>query len=245
MSTKATITHGEKFHFYHECFDDDHVYLQLEGAEYEANREQVTVAVPVDIWEVIRHRGSPRLDLIDYSDEELQLLVEREVDEHIAEYNRHAPEDESGRALVSLGGSFVYGRADASRAEQLDRGLKHFTEERARQRQIAARVAELRGAPASIEEEKIAAELLEMLMAQMSEDYWCASWLSGIEYQLWDCVQGLSDNFPQQAAQAQWLSEKCRGWVMWDDASGGSRFVRLREWERLFHDWKMEQLKRQ
>jgi hypothetical protein len=36
MSTKSTIAHGHGFHFYHEAFDEDGVYLELEDVEFEA-----------------------------------------------------------------------------------------------------------------------------------------------------------------------------------------------------------------
>src|SRR5262245_11226145 len=34
MSTKSTIAHGRSFHLYHEVFDEDYVYLELEEAKF-------------------------------------------------------------------------------------------------------------------------------------------------------------------------------------------------------------------
>jgi len=31
MSTKATIKYGDSFHLYNDCFDDDAIYLELNG----------------------------------------------------------------------------------------------------------------------------------------------------------------------------------------------------------------------
>src|SRR5437016_35336 len=86
MSTKSTIAHGDDFHLYHEIFEDDFVYLELEGVEFRATRDRVMVPIPLAVWEVIRKRGGADLSLAAKSDEELRLLVGRVVDERIAEY---------------------------------------------------------------------------------------------------------------------------------------------------------------
>ena len=59
MSTKSSIACGPNFHLYHEAFEQDAVYLELEQAFFEASPNKVTVAIPVVIWEVIRqHAGA-------------------------------------------------------------------------------------------------------------------------------------------------------------------------------------------
>jgi hypothetical protein len=88
MSTRATIAHGKNFHFYHEVFDDNHVYLEQEGMEFEAGYQRVMVSIPIHIWETIRHLGAARLDLVNHTDEDLLAMVEAKVDERIAEYQR-------------------------------------------------------------------------------------------------------------------------------------------------------------
>lgn len=141
MSTKSTIAHGKEFHFYHEALDEDNVYLELENVEFEAGYQRVTVQIPVDIWEVIRHTAPARLDLVESSDEELRQMVESRVDERIAEYER-ARGDSRQEALISLCGSLVFGSADEPREEQIRRGLAYYTRDRERQRQIVARMKE-------------------------------------------------------------------------------------------------------
>src|SRR5258708_40300165 len=45
MSTKSTIAHGENFHFYHEIFEEDVLYLTLQGVEFTAQpSDAATVA---------------------------------------------------------------------------------------------------------------------------------------------------------------------------------------------------------
>lgn len=84
MSIK-TLACGDTFHFYKEILDEQNVYLKLSETS-----EQITIAIPIHIWEVIRHFGAPDLSLIDKSDEELLAIVEKYVDERIERYN-HKP----------------------------------------------------------------------------------------------------------------------------------------------------------
>jgi hypothetical protein len=141
MSTKSTIAHGRDFHFYHEALDEDNVYLELENVEFEASYRRVMVKIPIDIWEVIRHTGAARLDLVDSSDEELRQTVERQVGERVAEYER-AKGDSRREALVSLCGALVFGGADEPREEQIRRGLNYYVRDRERQHQIVTRMKE-------------------------------------------------------------------------------------------------------
>ena len=85
MSTKCTIAYGKNFHFYHEVLDDNFVYLQLEGVEFEASYNQITVPIPVHIWEVIRQYQGIDLSWADKTDEEIGDYVEKEVDLRIAQ----------------------------------------------------------------------------------------------------------------------------------------------------------------
>ena len=64
MSTKSSLAYGDtvvastrneskernlSFHLYQECFDEDNVYLELEGVEFEASPERVMVTIPIAI----------------------------------------------------------------------------------------------------------------------------------------------------------------------------------------------------
>ena len=42
-----------------------------------------------------------------------------------------------------------------------------------------------------IDEQKITAGLLKKLMSAISEERWCAGWMHGLEYTLWDMVTGV------------------------------------------------------
>ncbi|MBM4258013.1 MAG: hypothetical protein FJ147_19235 [Deltaproteobacteria bacterium] len=140
MSTKATIVYGPTFHFYHEVFGDDAVYLELEGVQFEAGYNRVMVPIPVHIWEVIRQYPGVDLSFAERTDAELAQFVEQEVEERMRLYQQAS---ENAKGLVSLCGALVYGSADEPREQQIARGLEHFATMRAHQRPIQAAIAEL------------------------------------------------------------------------------------------------------
>lgn len=73
------------------------------------------------------------------------------------------------------------------------------------------------------------------LMTGISEEIWCASWLSGLEFLLWDAMHGEEPNenrrcTPRQKQLLKLLSEEAEGWWVWDDKHG-PRFLDLDAWE--------------
>jgi plasmid stabilization system protein ParE len=135
MSTKATLAQDDSFHFYHDMFDEDHVYLELRTSQFEARHGRIMLPIPLHIWETIRHLGAPDLSLIDRTDEELRRTVETEVDRRIAAY-RVKTESDPGASFVRYVGMLVYGTADSPREKQIETGMLYFVEERERQRQL-------------------------------------------------------------------------------------------------------------
>lgn len=146
MSTKCTIAYGENFHLYREALDQDHVYLQLDTTHFEAGYARVMIPIPIHVWETIRHLGGAELDLVDRTDTELFAIVNKNVDERIAEYERVARERPDRAGFLAIIGSLVYGAADEPRETQIRHGLEYFQRERKRQRELHARIASLRSA---------------------------------------------------------------------------------------------------
>jgi hypothetical protein len=142
MTVKATLAYGKNFHFYHETLDNNHVYLELEDVSYDAGYRRVMVAIPIDVWEVIRGQGAVSLDLVDTSDEELIALTEERVDSRIKGYEKLAASDEEKARWLRFSDSTRFGPADAPREQQLTRGIEYYRTERARQREVAARMAQ-------------------------------------------------------------------------------------------------------
>jgi hypothetical protein len=142
MSTKSTIAYGEEFHLYNECWEDDCVYLELEGnPKYEVSPGSVTVRIPAHIWEVIRTFSGIMLDLADKGDADIRAMVEKHVDERIARWRKARSKRE--KAWVSFGGGLVYGTADAPRAKQIQSGFKEMILRRNQQRDIQLKIQRL------------------------------------------------------------------------------------------------------
>lgn len=142
MAIKATLAYGKGFHFYHEALDNNHVYLELEDVSYDVGYRRMMVAIPIDIWEVIRVLGAAKLDLIDVSDEELINLVEGKVSKRIAEYEaaKRASPEEANRLRFS--DAVAFGAMDAAREKQVDRGINYYRTERDRQREVGIRISQ-------------------------------------------------------------------------------------------------------
>ena len=141
MSTKCSVAYGPDFHLYREVFDDDHIYLQLEGVEYEATSQQVMVTIPMHIWEVIRRRGEADLTYAEKTDPEILAEVEEWVDERLARY-RQALESGAG-GMVSLAGCLVFGTADEPREKQVAQGVAYYQRVREQQQQLKKAIEEL------------------------------------------------------------------------------------------------------
>jgi hypothetical protein len=142
MSTKCTLAHSFKpdFHFYNECFDDENVYLEV-GAQ--------SITIPIEIWEVIRHYGAPRLDLADKTDRELLATVEGEVDARRKMYREASKERslkrrKAKRAWANLFGCLTYGKASDRRPKQVGCGMAVHRKIRERQRAIRESIEKLK-----------------------------------------------------------------------------------------------------
>jgi len=141
MTIKATLAYGKNFHFYHEALDNNHVYLELEDVSYDAGYRRVMVAIPIDVWEVIRGLAAAKLDLVNTSDEELTKLVEVKVDARIADKKTQASEREETDRVI-LNDSIEFGSINSTREQQINRGFDYYKMERERQREISIRIAQ-------------------------------------------------------------------------------------------------------
>jgi len=141
VSTKCSVAYGPDFHLYREVFDDEHIYLQLEGVAYEASSQQVMVSIPMRIWEVIRRRGGARLSYAEKTDPEIQAEVEEWVDERLARY--HEAQESGGGGMIAFAGCFVIGTADDPREEQIAQGIAYYQQMREQQQQLKKAIEEL------------------------------------------------------------------------------------------------------
>jgi len=92
-----------------------------------------------------------------------------------------------------------------------------------------------------------AARQLFALMSDISENCWCASWLSGCEYSLWRFVRagvatswGQADVSVEELRSLMDLSLACNGWWTWNAELGGEVFVQFDEWVKRYEAYRKE-----
>lgn len=142
MVIKTTLAYGKSFHFYQEGLNNNYVYLELEDVPYDAGYRRLMVAIPIDIWEVIRFLGTARVELAASSDEELLEIVKKKVEERIAMYRRVQSSNSEQADKYRFDNSLIFGAADESREEQINRGMAYYRTERERQRSVVNRIAQ-------------------------------------------------------------------------------------------------------
>lgn len=70
-----------------------------------------------------------------------------------------------------------------------------------------------------------AADLAD-LMSQISEEAFCAGWMSGLEHSLWEIIHSDRRSYgqtvltEQQVSRLRSLSERCGGWIRYDFEKG-------------------------
>jgi hypothetical protein len=72
------------------------------------------------------------------------------------------------------------------------------------------------------------------LMTGISEECWCAGWLQGLEFKLWNIqansAYGRGTITERQAVLLRLLSQESEGWWHWKDGAENPQFVSLAEW---------------
>lgn len=142
MTIRTTLAYGRSFHFYKEAHNDNYVYLELEDIPYDAGYRRVMVAIPVDIWEVIRGLGGANLDLVNSTDEDLIRIVESKVRDRMSKYESIRASTPEKAELFRFSDSVIFGAADETQDRQLARGFEYYKTERQRQREIVGRIAQ-------------------------------------------------------------------------------------------------------
>lgn len=86
-------------------------------------------------------------------------------------------------------------------------------------------------------------------MSDISEECYCAGWMSGLEYALWgalqtsDLIYGMSEIDAEQLQRCGQLAQELGGWIVWVDdhdlpgtswQEWGKRFVPMDEWLEMY-----------
>ncbi len=95
--------------------------------------------------------------------------------------------------------------------------------------------------------ERDAGELLLDLLAELSHDHACASWLGNVEYYVWASAIGewpladdlfgfakLDDELRHELRQ---LADICGGWPSWDDTTSSPQIVSMETWLHRYDSW--------
>lgn len=80
-------------------------------------------------------------------------------------------------------------------------------------------------------------------MSELSEEAYCAGWMSGLEYVLWYGVQtgpmsyGRLDITDEHIKRMRMLCDQCGGWIVFDDVHEET-WVPTHRWESMYAAWK-------
>lgn len=141
MSTKSSLVHGDDFYLYSEAFEEDAVYLSISKTDFEVISGEVTIRIPLSIWEVIREKTIADFSLIDKSDDEIVIDVTAHVKKRIADFLNVS---EARRSIRHLFGLMQYGPVDAPEAEQIARGVDYEKNRRENQRALLQEIIRLK-----------------------------------------------------------------------------------------------------
>ena len=87
--------------------------------------------------------------------------------------------------------------------------------------------------------EELAKETLLRMMRDISEDCWCAGWLTDLEFTLWNAVttgkmgSGWGVVEERDLLRMKYLHELTGGWWIWASGEQRERFVTTDEWLRI------------
>jgi hypothetical protein len=144
MSTKCSIAHGDSFHLYQDLLDEEHVCLRLGHVDFQASRDEVTVKIPLHLWEFLRSYPGADLSEANKTDDEIDQEASERVGERLAKVEATATASNSASSLLELGGAFVMGPIDLPREQQIANCVQHLRRLRHQQRELLSRIEALK-----------------------------------------------------------------------------------------------------
>lgn len=99
-------------------------------------------------------------------------------------------------------------------------------------------MAENKSAP----EQCVAVQELIDYISDLSEEAYCAAWMDAVEFALWRRVTdgpgryGRLDVNEVHIQRLRELSQKCGGWVYWDESTNET-YLPSNEWKVLYDAW--------
>ena len=92
--------------------------------------------------------------------------------------------------------------------------------------------------------QQYARELLVHTMRDLSQEYWCAGWLSNLEFELWAFVQDEDAHWRKFLGRSdrkwlQQLANDAEGWYYWSDEDPvGEKFIPMEDWLKMYEEHK-------
>lgn len=80
-------------------------------------------------------------------------------------------------------------------------------------------------------------------MSEISERAFHAGWMDGLEYRLWEVVQGGPRKYGEieisdaQVARLRFLADTLDGWIWFNEESGIEEFIDRDRWQRMYSTW--------
>ncbi len=82
---------------------------------------------------------------------------------------------------------------------------------------------------------------LAELMSEISEEGYCAGWMSMLEFDLWEIINGGNREYGRYEVtqndidQLNSLSQECGRWIIFDDANDETA-IDLKTWKKMYAD---------
>lgn len=134
-------------------------------------------------------------------------------------------------------GTHAYRRINYNHARGAKPATPHIEDEDAKPRmRIPAIVGRVRRKPAW--------KQLAELMSDISEQCWCAGWMMGTEFALWEVLTsphrgrhlGKGEVTLDQLVKLRALSEEAGGWIYWNDETEET-FIPMDEWMKQYQKY--------
>ena len=145
MGTKKTLLSGNSYKVYHQCFDDENIYLDLVDVEVEKTDFGYTLVVPIWIWDKINKVSSHiDLSLAKMTDEEIENKTKEEVDSRIRELSLFGNDDAMAK-LIRVSDHIKFGSVSLKKEEQIKKGISFYMQERDKQKKVLEKIKEFNG----------------------------------------------------------------------------------------------------
>lgn len=135
MSTKIGIAHGKGFYLYKECFEDDRVYLRLEKPQFEATPDDLTLSIPIEIWELVRQCKIVETPYAKLSNTELASMAR-----DLAKEARERPNKEGAERFAGSLNPLTAGIEDLSDEDALAEVSSRLSKRRVKERALLEKI---------------------------------------------------------------------------------------------------------